>query len=75
MFKITTAFLVPPILVFLAKSPLIRKYDLSSLHVIWCGAAPLSKDIETEVKSRVGVRVVRQGYGMTEGIFLYIFLK
>lgn len=61
--------MVPPILVFLAKSPLIRKYDLSNLHVIWCGAAPLSEDIETEVKKRIGIRVVRQGYGMTEGTF------
>lgn len=67
----TTAYLVPPIMVFLAKSPLVPKYDLSSLHVVICGAAPLSKDIETEVKHRIGIRIVRQGYGMTEGTFAY----
>lgn len=58
-------------MVFLAKSPLVSKYDLSSLQVIWCGAAPLSKTIETEVKNRIGIRIVRQGYGMTEGTFAF----
>lgn len=54
-------------MVFLAKSPLVSEYDLSSVKVIWSGAAPLSKEIEDAVKSRIGVPIVRQGYGMTEG--------
>lgn len=47
------------------------KYDLSSLKVIWCGAAPLSKDVEDAVRNRVGVPVIRQGYGMTEGTLAF----
>lgn len=48
-------------MVLLAKSPLVDKYDLSSLHSIICGAAPLGKKTEIEVKNRIGVKVVRQG--------------
>lgn len=45
----------------------MSQYDVSSIKVIWCGAAPLSKEVEDAVKSRIGVPIVRQGYGMTEG--------
>lgn len=58
-------------MVFLAKSPLVEKYDLSSLQVIWSGAAPLSKKLEMAVKNRIGIKCVRQGYGMTEGTFAF----
>lgn len=60
-------FLVPPLMVFLAKSPTVSEFDLSSVKVIWSGAAPLSKEVEDAVKNRIGVPIVRQGYGMTEG--------
>lgn len=65
-YKTNTAFLVPPLLVFLAKSPLVDKYDLSSLFVIGCGAAPLGKDISDAVKERLNIIALRQGYGMSE---------
>lgn len=44
--------IVPPLAVFLAKHPLVLKYDLSSLMEVWCGAAPLSKDIQKAVSER-----------------------
>lgn len=56
-------------MIFLAKSPLIDNYNLTSLHVIWCGAAPLSKELEIDVQKRLGLKTIRQGYGMTEGTF------
>lgn len=56
-------------MILLAKSPLVPKYDLSSMHSIICGAAPLGKKLEIEIKNRIGVKIVRQGYGMTEGTF------
>lgn len=65
-YKPNIAFLVPPLLVFLAKSPLVDKYDLSSLVVIGCGAAPLSKEVSDAVKERLNVFEIRQGYGMSE---------
>lgn len=35
---------VPPMVVFFAKHPLVTKYDLSSVEIVWCGAAPLSAE-------------------------------
>lgn len=67
--KITVLFAVPPLMIFLAKHPLVDKYNLSCLNVIYSGAAPLSLDIENEVVNRIGKGKplkVFQGYGMTE---------
>lgn len=54
-------------MVFLAKNAIVDEYDLSSLKIIWCGAAPLSKELEDNVRQRLNVPLVRQAYGMTEG--------
>ncbi|KAM1419387.1 hypothetical protein FF2_022427 [Malus domestica] len=35
----------PPLIVALAKSELAQKYDLSSLRLLVCGGAPLSKEV------------------------------
>lgn len=59
-------FAVPPLMVFLAKHPLVDQYDLSNLLVIYCGAAPLSREVEQAVIDRIGVMAVRQGFGMSE---------
>ncbi|GAA3176542.1 4-coumarate--CoA ligase family protein [Blastococcus jejuensis] len=69
--KITRAFVAPPILVALAKHPLVDQYDLSSLTSILSGAAPLDESLALAVEQRLrkgadtGVTVA-QGYGMTE---------
>ena len=63
--RITRFFAVPPMVLALAKSPLVEDYDLSSLKQIFSGAAPLGADLAAEAAGRVGCEVV-QGYGMTE---------
>lgn len=63
--RVTGAYLVPPIMLALAKHPLVSKYDLSSLEMILSGAAPLSGEIALACQNRLGC-VVKQGYGMTE---------
>jgi acyl-CoA synthetase (AMP-forming)/AMP-acid ligase II len=63
--RVTRAFLVPPILLALAKHPLVDRHDLSSLDVIVSGAAPLDPGIAAAVAERIGCRVM-QGYGLTE---------
>ena len=63
--KVTFAHLVPPILVALAKHPVVEKYDLSSLEGIMSGAAPLGGDLAKAVEDRLDC-VVGQGYGLTE---------
>jgi acyl-CoA synthetase (AMP-forming)/AMP-acid ligase II len=57
---------VPPLVVFLAKAKILDEYDLSSLHSIFCGAAPLSEEVETLANKRLGGIAIRQAYGMTE---------
>ncbi|KAI0179207.1 acetyl-CoA synthetase-like protein [Hypoxylon sp. FL1284] len=67
-FRIDVIVAVPPILVLLAKSPLTRRYDLSSLESIGCGAAPLGAEVSDEVCKLwpPGAMAVKQGWGMTE---------
>jgi len=63
--RITRLFLVPPIVLALAKVPLVDEYDLSSVRQIFSGAAPLGGDIAAEAATRLGCAMA-QGYGMTE---------
>ncbi|MEM8488852.1 MAG: 4-coumarate--CoA ligase family protein [Bacteroidota bacterium] len=64
-YKVTSAYLVPPIILGLAKHPIVDKYDLSSLGYITSGAAPLSPAVSEECATRLDC-VVKQGYGLTE---------
>jgi acyl-CoA synthetase (AMP-forming)/AMP-acid ligase II len=64
-YKVTRFFLVPPIVVLLAKSPAVDKYDLSSIARAFSGAAPLDADTARAVSRRIGCRL-SQGYGLTE---------
>ncbi|KAG5683270.1 hypothetical protein PVAND_012560 [Polypedilum vanderplanki] len=61
-------FMVPPLMVFLAKHPMVADYDLSCARIIICGAAPLSKESEQAVYDRLKIPELRilQGYGMSE---------
>ncbi|XP_037042998.1 luciferin 4-monooxygenase-like [Bradysia coprophila] len=67
-YRCVVAFLVPPLMIFLSKNQLVGNYDLSSLRLITCGAAPLSKETEFEVRNRLNNPnlIVKQGYGLTE---------
>jgi acyl-CoA synthetase (AMP-forming)/AMP-acid ligase II len=63
--KSTYIFVAPPVAVALAKHPLVDQYDLSSVHTIFSGAAPLDAALGKAVAERLNCRV-RQGYGMSE---------
>ena len=64
-YGVTFAHLVPPIVIALAKHPMVSEYDLSSLEGINSGAAPLGEDMARKAEERLGC-VVAQGYGLTE---------
>ncbi|MEX0964196.1 MAG: AMP-binding protein [Pseudohongiellaceae bacterium] len=64
-YKITCLNLVPPIVLALAKHPAVDNYDVSSVRVIGCGAAPLGEELEKACSSRLGCQIY-QGYGLTE---------
>jgi 4-coumarate--CoA ligase len=65
--KIETANLVPSIINFMAKHPMVSKYDLTSLRRVFCAAAPLGEGVTREFLQRHthGVKLT-QGYGLTE---------
>jgi acyl-CoA synthetase (AMP-forming)/AMP-acid ligase II len=63
--RVTKLHVVPPIVLALAKSPAVGRFDLSSLQLVNSGAAPLSAELAEAAAKRVGCPVV-QGYGMTE---------
>ena len=64
-YRITRAFVVPPLVLALAKHPIVDRYDLSSLTGMMSGAAPLDAALETACVRRVGCSLL-QGYGLTE---------
>jgi acyl-CoA synthetase (AMP-forming)/AMP-acid ligase II len=62
--RVTVAHVVPPIVLALAKHPLVDKFDLS-LRWVFSGAAPLGLDLSQACAKRLGC-LVFQGYGLTE---------
>jgi acyl-CoA synthetase (AMP-forming)/AMP-acid ligase II len=63
--KITIAYVVPPVVLLLAKHPLVSKYDLSSLRMLLSAAAPLTKDLTVAFYERLKIPI-KQGYGLSE---------
>lgn len=63
--KITRFFAVPPIVLGLATAPIVDDYDMSSVHQVFSGAAPLGAELAAQAAERLGCEVV-QGFGMTE---------
>ncbi|PYS50156.1 MAG: 4-coumarate--CoA ligase family protein [Acidobacteria bacterium] len=64
-YKVTRAHVVPPIMLALAKQPIVDRYDLSSLKLVMSGAAPLREEISRVCCERLHC-FIKQGYGMTE---------
>ena len=64
-YGVTRSFVAPPIVVALAKHPIVDNYDLSKLEQVFSGAAPLSAELSLEAGARLGCDIV-QGFGMTE---------
>ena len=62
---ITSAHIVPPIVVALGKHPLVDNYKFPHLKCIFSGAAPLGPELTETVEKRLNIKI-RQGYGMTE---------
>jgi acyl-CoA synthetase (AMP-forming)/AMP-acid ligase II len=63
--RVTAVLGAPPIVLALAKHPLVDHYDLSSLEKVVSGSAPLSAQLQTACAERLG-RFVGQAYGLTE---------
>jgi len=64
-YRVTFAPVVPPVILAFAKNPIVDRFDLSHLHTVFSGAAPLRGELATAAAARLGCKVL-QGYGMTE---------
>jgi acyl-CoA synthetase (AMP-forming)/AMP-acid ligase II len=66
-YKINSLYLVPPIIIMMCKNKnVLDKFDLSSVRVIFTGAAPLGKETADELFGQYPKWLIRQGYGLTE---------
>ncbi|CAA0837315.1 4-coumarate--CoA ligase 2, partial [Striga hermonthica] len=78
-YRVTIAPLVPPALLAIVKSSEAvatggRKYDLSTVRKVYCGAAPMGRELEAAVRAKLPNAVIGQGYGMTEAGVISICL-
>ncbi|KAK8707789.1 hypothetical protein V6N13_058841 [Hibiscus sabdariffa] len=65
-YRATHLWVVPPIVLAMAKRNVVDKFDLSALKQIGSSAAPLGKDLMEECAKKFPPAAVIQGYGMTE---------
>ena len=63
--RITEAFVVPAVLMFLLATPELATADVSSLRTIFYGASPISEDVLVRSMSALGCQFA-QVYGLTE---------
>jgi acyl-CoA synthetase (AMP-forming)/AMP-acid ligase II len=63
--RVARAYVAPPIVVALAKHPMVDQFDLSSVELVFSGAAPLDENLAQACGKRLNCKV-NQGYGMTE---------
>lgn len=59
-YRVTHFWLVPPIMLALAKNAIVKKYDLTSLKQIGSGAAPLGRELMQECANNFPHAVVMQ---------------
>jgi len=64
-FACTYLYIAPPIAVALAKHPIVDQFDISTVHTVFSGAAPLDGETAEIAGRRLGARMM-QGYGMSE---------
>ncbi|KAF7514425.1 hypothetical protein GJ744_000195 [Endocarpon pusillum] len=66
-YKVNSLYLVPPIIIAMAKNrPILDRFNLSSVRTIFTGAAPLGAEVAHLLQKQYPKWVIRQGYGLTE---------
>lgn len=65
-FRVEEVILVPPIILRLARDPIVGNYDLRHLKQITSGAAPISTEVLKSLEQRLPWATYRSGYGATE---------
>lgn len=68
-YQISYLTFVPPVAVLLAKSPIVRKYDLTCVKYVLAGGAPLGDKVQAEAELAInplGTVKIRQAWGQSE---------
>ncbi|KAF9075582.1 AMP binding protein [Rhodocollybia butyracea] len=72
-YRITSVLIVPPVMLAIARHPVIDKYNLSSIKLLFSSAAPLSPLLVQEGSKRLLAKrkssqalYITEGYGMSE---------
>ncbi|RDX52613.1 acetyl-CoA synthetase-like protein [Lentinus brumalis] len=65
-YRVTHLCVVPPQVLLLCKSPIIKDYNLSSVYFLQCGGAPLTAELQESLARILPDCTIGQGYGMTE---------
>ncbi|KAF5476595.1 hypothetical protein F2P56_003332 [Juglans regia] len=65
-YRVTYIPISPSVVVALAKSDLVNKYDLSSLQLLGSSGAPLGKEVAERFAAKFPNVTIVQGYGLTE---------
>ncbi|MEV6973766.1 4-coumarate--CoA ligase family protein [Kitasatospora sp. NPDC093806] len=64
--RVQSLIVAPPIVLALARHPVVDRFDLSSVEYLLCAAAPLDTELAEACARRLGLSHLLQGYGMTE---------
>lgn len=59
-YRVTVAPVVPPILLAIARLPAAAKFDLSSVRKVICGAAPMDRELEVSIRTKLPNAIVGQ---------------
>ena len=63
--SISHAYVAPPVVLHLTNSPLVDKYNMTSLRMLTSGGAPLAANLIKGLFNARGIPV-RQAYGLSE---------
>ncbi len=64
-YRVTYAYVPPPIVLAFSKHPAVDKYDVTSLRMLHSGAAPLTRELTEALWDRLKLPV-KQGFGLSE---------
>lgn len=74
-YRVTHFWVVPPIVLALAKHSMVKKFDISSLKRIGSGAAPLGKDLMEECSKNIPHAMVIQVVQILIKLFIELLLQ
>ncbi|KIV81017.1 hypothetical protein PV11_08471 [Exophiala sideris] len=63
--QITFTYVAPPVIVKMARDPIVADYDLRSLEMITSGGAPLSSELIETIHRKFQIKI-NQAYGLSE---------